>query len=138
MSLIASETRHAPRFLSQLHPKFNTPVNAIVLQSSLSVIFVLIGNFTALVTFYSIIAWTFYFGAVMALLVLRRNEPLMHRPFKVWTVVPILFCLCTVFLLVCGIKQEPWIALAGYLFLFSGVGVWYVVIYRENAWEGIY
>ncbi len=74
-----------PKFLGKLHPKYNTPVNAILLVGVLSVIAPLFGRKTmvwlvdagglSIVVAYGLVALSF--------IVLRRTEPEMKRPFKV-------------------------------------------------------
>lgn len=79
-----AEARMLPTFLAKLHPKYNTPVNAILLVGALSVIAPLFGR-QALVWFvnagglgivvaYFFVAWSF--------VILRRKEPDMPRPFR--------------------------------------------------------
>lgn len=80
-----AHARMLPAFLGKLHPKYNTPVNAILLIGSLSVIAPLFGRKAlvwlvdagglGIVVAYATVAWSF--------IVLRKNEPEMDRPFKV-------------------------------------------------------
>jgi amino acid transporter len=74
-----------PRFLAKLHPKYNTPYNAILLVGVLSVLAPLFGRKTlvwlvdagglGIIVAYGMVALSF--------ILLRRNEPEMDRPFKV-------------------------------------------------------
>ena len=74
-----------PAALGRLHPRFNTPHNAILLIGSLSVIAPLFGRPAlvwlvdagglGIVVAYAFVAWSF--------LVLRKNEPAMERPYRV-------------------------------------------------------
>lgn len=74
-----------PRFLAKLHPRYNTPVNAILLIGSLSVIAPLFGR-QALVWLVNAggLGIVIAYGTVaLSFIVLRRREPDMPRPFRV-------------------------------------------------------
>lgn len=133
---VSSQHGHAPKILEHIHQKTNTPIYALILQSSLSLIFVLSASFTGLVTFYCIIAWSFFFLAVLGLLILRHREPVLLRPFRVWLAIPVIFCLSCLFLITLSVFEEPIIALYSFLFMVSGVPVWWLVVYHEISWEG--
>jgi len=74
-----------PAFLGKMHPRYHTPVNAIVLVGSLSLIAPLFGR-RALVWLVDagglgiVIA---YATVALSFLILRRKEPDMPRPFRV-------------------------------------------------------
>ncbi|MGS2722852.1 APC family permease [Porticoccus sp. GXU_MW_L64] len=73
-----------PAFLGRLHPRYHTPVNAIVLIGTLSALAPLLGR-KALVWLVNAgglgIVLAYGFVAV-CFLVLRRREPQMERPFR--------------------------------------------------------
>ena len=74
-----------PRYLGRLHPRFNTPANAIILIGSLAVVAPLFGRQTliwlvnaggfGIVVAYAMVALSF--------VILRRREPEMPRPYRV-------------------------------------------------------
>ncbi len=80
-----AEAGSLPRFLARLHPRFNTPANAVVLVGALAVIAPLFGRQTlvwlvdagglGIVIAYAMVALSF--------VVLRRKEPEMPRPYRV-------------------------------------------------------
>src|SRR5947207_697043 len=63
-------------------PLFYTPVNSFILLFVLTSVYVLIGEFSTLVTFYGVAGYTFYFFTVLGLIVLRVKEPHLERPYK--------------------------------------------------------
>ncbi len=73
-----------PKFLGRLHPKYNTPVNAILLIGGASALAPLLGR-ESLVWFVNagglgiVIAYSM---VALSFLVLRRKFPDMHRPWK--------------------------------------------------------
>ena len=97
----------------------------------------MVGSFTSLVNFYSMIAWSFYLLAVLALLILRRREPHAERPYRVWIGVPVVFCAVTVFLITFSVKEAPKAAAGAALFMLSGVPLWWTVVVKEVKWEGM-
>jgi amino acid transporter len=136
VSYVSAKHGHAPGFLGKLHAKFDTPVNALILQALLAVIFVSAGSFSTLVNFYSVIAWIFYLLAVCGLLVLRWTDPITYRPFRVWLPVPVIFCGATVFLIVFSVMEAPFEAVSALGFMFLGIPAWWIVVYRRTPWEG--
>lgn len=74
-----------PKFLGQLHPKYHTPTNAIVLLGVLSalgpffgrpaLVWVVNAGSLGIVIAYVMVTWSF--------LVLRNREPSLDRPYKV-------------------------------------------------------
>ena len=85
----------------------------------------LIGDFTFLVTMYSVVAWLFYLLAVFALLILRVTDPYCSRPFKVWTIIPIGFCILSAGLLAVSIWEAPFQSGVAIIFLALGYPVYY-------------
>jgi L-type amino acid transporter 9 len=49
------------------------------------------GSFRALLTFVGMAMWVFYVTTVVSLLVLRRREPQLERPYRPSIVVPVTF-----------------------------------------------
>ncbi|KAI8827090.1 amino acid permease-domain-containing protein [Fimicolochytrium jonesii] len=137
VAYVSARAAHLPKFLGKIHPRFRTPFNALIFQSAFSAALILFGDFRSLVNFYSMVAWFFYLLAVLALLKLRRTEPHMERPYRVWTPVAVAFLVSVVFLITLSVAEAPGAAVSALLFLGSGVPVWYVVVYKKLGWEGI-
>jgi len=66
-----------PAWFGQLHPTRKTPLNAMLLQSGVTLLFV--GGFKSLINFFSVANWTFLFLTVLGLVVLRIREPHLER-----------------------------------------------------------
>jgi hypothetical protein len=45
----------------ELHSKRMTPVKALILQSALTSLMVIVGDFSGLVMFYGVVGWSWYF-----------------------------------------------------------------------------
>ncbi|KAE8144098.1 amino acid transporter [Aspergillus avenaceus] len=110
-----------------------TPINAMVLNSALTVIYVILGEFKTLVTFYGVAGYTFYFLTVLGLIVLRVREPYLERPYKTWISTPIIFCCVSIFLLSRAVIAEPLQTLIVVAFIIAGVPVYYWRIYQRDG-----
>ena len=110
-------------------PKSDAPINAIILSTVLSALYILLGNFRALLTFNGIGEYTFFFLTVVGALVLRYREPELRRPYKPLWMVPATFALVSGFVVVRGAIFAP--AQAGIL-----VGLWVVggLFYWGRRW----
>ncbi len=75
--------RFAPAFLGKIHSKFATPVNALLVNTTIGIIALLTGRTADIITVSVFGALTLYVLSMFALLKLRRTEPELDRPFKV-------------------------------------------------------
>ena len=84
--------------------RLGTPVAGLLCSTAAGLAFVHVGGFESVATVFSVFAMTGYLSAFVSLLVLRRREPGLARPFRVW--------------------GAPWtvlVVIAGYLAFFTGV-----------------
>ncbi|MDB5249298.1 MAG: eat [Segetibacter sp.] len=75
--------RFAPAFLGKIHPKFQTPSNALLLNMIIGIVALLTGKTAEIITISVFGALTLYIVSMISLLQLRKKEPLLPRPFKV-------------------------------------------------------
>lgn len=80
-----AQARMLPEFLGRLHPKYNTPVNAILLIGALSVVAPFFGRKTLvwLVDAGGLGIVVAYASVALSFIILRVREPEMNRPFRV-------------------------------------------------------
>ncbi len=102
-------------------PKSDAPYNALLLSTILSTLYILLGNFRALLTFNGLGEYTFFFLTVVGAIVLRIREPELRRPYKPIILIPIVFALVSGFVVVRGAIFAP--PQAGVLILLWVVGV---------------
>ena len=102
-----------------------TPVNAMVFNGFLTVLYIIVGEFATLVTFYGVAGYTFYFLTVVGLIVLRVREPYLERPYKTWISTPVIFCCVSLFLLTRAIVAEPIQTLIVVGFVILGIPVFF-------------
>jgi ethanolamine permease len=75
--------RFAPAFLGRVQSKFQTPANALLFNMIIGIIALLTGKTSEIITISVFGALTLYIISMVSLLVLRKKEPAMERPFKV-------------------------------------------------------
>ena len=86
---------------------FFTPVYALIFNSLLTAIYIIVGEFGELITFYGVAGYSFYFLTVLGLIILRVKEPQLERPYKTWISTPIIFCCVSLFLLSRAVFAQP-------------------------------
>ncbi len=84
----------------------NAPVNALLAQGLFALLLVALGTatrggFQTMVEFTAPVFWTFFLLSTIALIVLRRREPQVPRPFEVplYPLLPLLFAACCAYML---------------------------------------
>ena len=121
----SSSSSHRARFsLRDQGGYFHTPIPAFLLNFLFTAIYIVIGDFTTLTTFYGVASYLFYFAAVVGLIVLRVKEPELERPYKCWIVTPVIFCCVSLFLVSRAVFARPGQALVVVGFLAIGAVVW--------------
>ena len=110
-----------------MHPRFRTPVTAIVAQSVWSGILVLAGTFEQLVVYTGFAVVLFAGLSVAALFVLRRRHPDAERPFRTWgyPVAPLFFVVASFLIVVNAIWERPGTSGAGILVIALGVPLYF-------------
>jgi ethanolamine permease len=75
--------KFAPEFLGKIHPRFQTPSNALLINMVIGIVALLTGKTSEIITISVFGALTLYIVSMIALLRLRKSEPFLVRPFKV-------------------------------------------------------
>ncbi len=88
--------------LAYVHPKYHTPSTSIVVLSVLASVLVLSGRYDDLFNLVIFASWILYGMTAAAVLVLRRKQPNLTRPYRTlgYPVVPMLFIAGAIILLV--------------------------------------
>ena len=114
---------------------FFTPISAMVLNAVLTAIYIVVGSFDTLVTFYGVAGYAFYFQTVLGLIILRVREPDLERPYKTWITTPIIFCCVSLFLLSRAVFAEPLQTLLVVAFMVVGLVIWFAWVGRRRGKE---
>jgi ethanolamine permease len=75
--------KFAPAFLGNVHTKFRTPANALIVNMIIGIIALLTGKTSQIITIAVFGALSLYIISMIALLRLRKKEPQLPRPFRV-------------------------------------------------------
>ena len=111
------------RSFARIHPRTHTPVVATVAQGLFAALFTLVGTFQQLFTSFVFTSWIFYGLAVAAVMVLRRREPELPRPYRCpwYPATPLFFLLATAGIIVSTFVASFWPALLGVALIFAGI-----------------
>ncbi|OOQ91104.1 hypothetical protein PEBR_01191 [Penicillium brasilianum] len=88
-------------------------------------VYIVVGGFSTLVTFYSVAGYAFYFVTVLGLVVLRIREPHLDCSYRTWITTPIIFGCVSLFLLSRAVIAEPLQTLIVVGFIITGIPVYY-------------
>lgn len=122
--------------LGRWHPKFGTPAFALILQGAIAVtLIVVLGSFINAVLYTAATVYSFYLASCAAVLVLRRKEPDVARPFKVplFPLPTVLFCAVCAFLIYSAVTYKPGVAAVSVGLLLVGWLVWLATGRRSTA-----
>lgn len=73
----------APKMLGHIHTKFQTPANALIINTIIGIIALFTGKTGEIITIACFGALTLYIVSMVAILKLRQQEPQLERPFRV-------------------------------------------------------
>jgi amino acid transporter len=98
-----------PKSIARVDEVSKAPTGAILLTAAMGIVFISIRTFTDLANQFIIGIWPFYALGVAAVFILRKTQPNIERPYRVWgyPVVPILFLLGSLLLLGNYLITEP-------------------------------
>ena len=113
--------------LAQVHPTFNTPVNAIILQAVWACFLLVTGTFGTLFTYVSVIITLFSAFTVSSVIVLRYKRPDLKRPYKLWgyPVVPLLFIAIHLWIVWGSVTEKPFESLVGVIIVGLGIPAYF-------------
>lgn len=117
------------RGLGRWHAKLGTPTAALLTQGAIAVMLIIaLGGFVNAILYTAATVYTFYLGSTVAVLVLRRKDPGVERPYRVWgyPVTPLLFAAVCLFLIHSAVVYKPWIALVAVGLLLLGLPLWWL------------
>ncbi|GAC1456257.1 MAG: amino acid permease [Steroidobacteraceae bacterium] len=116
------------RAVARISPRFNSPSVAIGLTTALGIVYVLENDFAQLADKFILGIWPFYMLAVAGVFVLRRRQPELPRPYRVWgyPLVPGLFLLASAGLIVNALVTAPRNTGITLLIILAGVPVYWM------------
>ena len=88
-----AEDRLLPKVLTRAHPKYGTPFVSILLLAGINLVLI-IGTFANLVVIDVMLNMFYYLLIFVAAIRLRRKEPGLERPFRIWGNTAVLAAIC--------------------------------------------
>lgn len=106
-----------------IHPRYNTPSNAITLQGWWAAILILSGSFDQLTDMLVFASFIFYGATALGVFILRVKMPDAPRPYKAWgyPIVPAFFVLFCLALVIVTLIAKPREALLGLGLMLAGI-----------------
>jgi len=120
------------KFFGKINEKFETPLNAFVLEVVLACMYVFTGSFEMLTNLVMFVLWIFFTMAVAGIFILRTKHKELDRPYKVplYPFVPLLGIVGGIYILVNTLMNDTTNALYGIGITLIGLPV-YVLIKKK-------
>ncbi|AKG66392.1 APC family permease [Lactobacillus helveticus] len=112
------------------------PVIGALIVDAIAIIMILLGNFTILTDMLVFIMWTFNTMLSIAVIILRKREPELRRPFKVpwYPLIPIVSILGGIFIVVSTIINQFVLSIIGIGLTLLGLPI-YFYMQKQNKEE---
>ena len=124
---------YAPSILGKIHPRFQTPANALIFNLLIGMIALFTGKTGDVITIACFGALTLYIISMLSVLKLRRSEPELVRPFSVpfypWT--PLIALGIALIALAAITIYNPWHA-GIYVLIILISFIWFRVFYHPE------
>lgn len=112
---------------ARLHPRFQTPARAILIQGLWATALAMVAGFAALFTYVVFTGWIFYALGAAAVIRLRRLRPELERPYLAWgyPVLPAVFVGAAALLVANTLICNPLPSGAGLALVAAGLPVYW-------------
>jgi len=110
------------------------PMNAILLQSAISLTLLLSSTFEALLTYLGFVMNLFAFMTVAGVYIHRIKHPEMHRPYKSWAypILPAIFMIFVIWNVIFLFREKTAETLYGLLTLAIGLAVYFIFLNKKR------
>ncbi|MBI5975031.1 APC family permease [Staphylococcus canis] len=115
--------------------KAGAPWLSGVVQVVIAVFMMLLGAFDTITNMLIFVIWTFYSMAFVAVIILRKREPEMQRPYKVplYPVVPLIALVSGIFVLINTLFTQPVLALTGIIITLTGIPIYLYQMKKQSS-----
>ncbi|HSV96552.1 MAG TPA: amino acid permease [Spirochaetota bacterium] len=114
--------------LSEVHPRFETPALAICIQIAFTVLYIFTGSAMTLVIYMGFALNVFPVMTVIGLMIMRRREPGLSRPYRVplYPVVPLIYVTLSIGMMAAALMNWTTTSLFAMAVLALGVPVFFI------------
>ena len=119
------------RVLGRWNQKTGTPVRSLLLQAFIAIVLIMaLGSFVDTILYTAPAVYAFYLATSLAILVLRRKEPHVARPYRVtgYPATTLLFMAVCAFLIYSAVMYKPLPALLSFALILTGLPIYYLSI----------
>jgi APA family basic amino acid/polyamine antiporter len=115
------------RLLQKIHPRFQTPANALIFQGVLATVYIFSGTFNTLTDLLVFVLWIFFTMGVFGLFILRRKHGKQAGGYKVplYPLTPIIGVIGGIYIIVNTIISTPGRSFIGIGITLVGLPVYY-------------
>lgn len=115
------------RQFGEIHPRFQTPGPAIILQFCWAAVLILSGSFDVLISYAMFAMWLFYALTVGGVVILRWKRPDAPRPYRMWgyPVTPVVFVLVALWFEINTLIERPGPSSAALGIILAGVPAYF-------------
>jgi len=133
VSLAAGREGHLPAVYSMIHKTRHTPIPAVLMTSAIALLMLIpdASKLETLIGFFNFSCWFIYGLTIFGVIVLRIREPNLHRPYKVWTITPILMTIVSLGLVIVPFLDDPVMPLVASAAILLGVPFYIVFVHYE-------
>jgi amino acid transporter len=115
------------RKLGQLSPRFHTPAIALWVNAGLAIALIFTKTFEQIMTYSTVVISVFFTMAVFGVIVLRRTQPTLARPYKAWgyPMTPLVFGLVMIGFIADVCVKQPAESIFGFGLLALGLPLYW-------------
>lgn len=122
------------KHLGKLTERTNVPLSAGILELVVAILMMMVGGFDMLTDMLVFVIWIFYTMVFIGVIILRKTEPSLKRPYKVplYPIIPLIAIIGGGFIVVSTLLTQTFLALSGIAMTLAGIPVY---LYLKNKYS---